>query len=54
MQTLRAEIGDGGASSLWEGYQHLLDEMDEFEGLANAEALLEAHARLIRAGADTQ
>ena len=54
MQTLRAEIGDGRASSLWEGYQHLLDEMDEFEGLANAEALLEAHARLIRAGADTQ
>ena len=54
MRTLREAIADEGAPSLWEGYQHLLDEMDEFEGLENAEALLEAHARLIRAGADTQ
>ena len=54
MRTLRDAIADEGAPSLWEGYQHLLDEMDEFGGLENAEALLEAHARLVRAGADTQ
>ena len=54
MRTLREEIADEGAPSLWEGYQYLLDEMGEFEGLENAEALLEAHPRLIHAGADTQ
>ena len=54
MRTLRDAIADEGGASLWEGYQHRLYEMDEFEGLENAEALLEAHARLIRAGADTR
>ena len=54
MRALRETIADEGAPSLWEGYQYLLDERDEFGGLANAEALLEAYARLIRAGADTQ
>ncbi|MXW18657.1 MAG: hypothetical protein F4X60_00725 [Gemmatimonadetes bacterium] len=54
MRTLRRAIAGEGASSLWEGYQHLLDERDEFGGLVNAEALLEAHARLIRSGPDSQ
>lgn len=53
-RTLRETIADDGAASLWAGYQNLLDEIDEFEGLDNAEALLEAYARLIRAGVDTQ
>jgi len=55
LRTLQEVIAEEGAlSSLWEGYQSLLDEKGEFEGLENTEALLEAHAQLIRAGADTQ
>ncbi len=54
MRTLREAIADEGAPLLWEGYQYILDEMCEFEGLDNAEALLEAYARLIRVGADTR
>lgn len=54
MRTLREAIADEGALLLWEGYQYILDEICEFEGLENAEALLEAYARLIRDGADTR
>lgn len=54
MRTLREAIADEGAQPLWKGYQELLDEMGEFEGLDNAEALLKAYARLIRDGADTR
>lgn len=54
MRTLREAIADEGAPLLWEGYQYILDEMGEFGGLENAEALLEAYAQLIRDGADTR
>lgn len=54
LRTLRDAIAEEGAASLWEGYQHLLDEMGEFEGLGNAEALLKAYEQLIRTAADTQ
>ncbi len=54
MRTLREAIADQGAQPLWKGYQELLDEICEFGGLENAEALLEAYAQLIRDGADTR
>lgn len=54
MRALREAIADQGAQPLWAGYQELLDEMGEFEGLDNAEALLKAYARLIQDGADTR
>lgn len=54
MRTLREAIADEGAPLLWEGYQYILDEICEFGGLENAEALLEAYVRLIRDGADTR
>ena len=54
MRTLREAIADQGAQPLWVGYQELLDDMGEFGGLENAEALLEAYAQLIRDGADAR